>query len=107
MNHTKKALTILFLSSLFMATPFVQPSFGQSSYNPFETIEQRRQRHNAERYQTYENNGRSAPLGGYSDRLGDPAPAGTVRPGYSSPYGANQSPPSSCNWCGNRDPYGR
>lgn len=56
----------------------------------FETIDESRQRHSAERYDQYEQNNRSAPLGGYSDKLGDPAPAGTERPGYLTPqpYGS-------------------
>lgn len=51
----------------------------------FETIDESRQRHSAERYEQYEQNGRMAPLGGYNDKLGDPAPYGTERPGYVSP----------------------
>lgn len=56
----------------------------------FETIDESRQRHSAERYEQYEQNNSSAPLGGYSDKLGDPAPAGTERPGYVTPqpYGS-------------------
>lgn len=54
--------------------------------NPFrlETTDEARQRHGAERYQQYEQNNRSAPLGGYRERLGDPAPYGTPSPGYRS-----------------------
>lgn len=48
---------------------------------PLETTNEARQRHNAERYETYRSNGNSAPLGGYSSPLGDPAPRGTESPG--------------------------
>ena len=58
-----------------------------------ETFDQARQRHSAERWNRYEQNGRQAPLGGYDSRLGDPAPYGTERPGYNTPqpYGAGRS----------------
>lgn len=52
----------------------------------YETIEQSRQRHSAQNYDTYRNNGNQAPLGGYQERLGDPSPAGTLRPGYVETY---------------------
>jgi hypothetical protein len=55
-----------------------------------ETTDEARQRHNAERYQQYKENGYQAPLGGYRERLGDPAPYGTERPGY-VPQGGYQS----------------
>ena len=59
--------------------------------NPFETTDQARQRHNAERYQQQQRSG--TPLGGYRERLGDPAPKGTDRPGYTTPqtYGSGSS----------------
>jgi hypothetical protein len=50
-----------------------------------ETTDQARQRHNAERYELYKSNNYNAPLGGYSDKLGDSAPRGTDLPGYTSP----------------------
>ena len=53
----------------------------------FETTEEARQRHSAQNYETYRRNGYRAPLGGYPDKLGDPAPRGTERPGFSSPKG--------------------
>lgn len=53
-------------------------------YRPLETTEQARQRHSAENYQRYKERGRDAPLGGYQDKLGDPAPYGSERPGYRS-----------------------
>lgn len=52
-----------------------------------ETTDEARQRHSAERWQEYERRGYQAPLGGYRERLGDPAPAGTESPGYTSPQG--------------------
>jgi hypothetical protein len=57
------------------------------NWRPFETTDEARQRHSAENYQTYKNNGYQAPLGGYQERLGDPAPRGTERPGYTTPKG--------------------
>jgi len=57
----------------------------------FETTDEARQRQNAERYETYKRNGDQAPLGGYQERLGDPAPRGTDRPGY-IPERQNQYP---------------
>lgn len=55
------------------------------SRNPFETIDQARQRHSSERYQQQQRSG--TPLGGYREKLGDVAPRGTERPGYTSPKG--------------------
>jgi hypothetical protein len=52
-----------------------------------ETLDQARQRHSAQRWQEYEQRGYQAPLGGYSEPLGDPAPRGTERPGYTPPQG--------------------
>lgn len=63
------------------------------SYRPLETTEEARQRHNAERYETYRQRGYEAPTGGYRERPGDPAPRGTESPGMTtSPY--------------SQDPYG-
>lgn len=58
------------------------PAAAQS-WSPLETTDQARARHSAENYQYQQRYG--TPLGGYADRLGDPAPAGTLRPGYTSP----------------------
>lgn len=52
-----------------------------------ETVDQSRQRHSAQRWQEYEQRGYQAPLGGYREPLGDPAPRGTERPGYTTPQG--------------------
>ena len=68
------------------------PASAQSRW--LETTDEARQRHSAENWQIYEQRraaGRDwPPLGGYPERLGDPPPAGTERPGYSqpSPFGA-------------------
>lgn len=47
-----------------------------------ETQDEARQRHNADRYEQRRSSGGQAPLGGYRERLGDPAPRGTESPGY-------------------------
>lgn len=57
-----------------------------AGWNAFETIDEARQRHSAERYNTYIERGGRAPLGGYKERLGDTAPPGTLTPGFNS-YG--------------------
>lgn len=76
-------------------------SAAAQTRNLLETTEQARQRHSAERWNQYQQHGNRAPLGGYRERLGDPAPYGTERPGYTSPqprgYGSNSS-----TWGGNR-----
>lgn len=84
------ALCGLMLASLIS----VSPATAQSR-NLLETTEQARQRHSAERWNQYEQRGYRAPLGGYQERLGDPAPRGTERPGYTSPqpYGSGNSSP--------------
>ncbi|RIK92898.1 MAG: hypothetical protein DCC73_11515 [Proteobacteria bacterium] len=51
-----------------------------------ETTDQARTRHSAENYQKYQSLGGRAPLGGYSEKLGDPAPAGTLQPGLRPLY---------------------
>ena len=53
-------------------------------YRPLETRDESRQRHNAERYETYRDRGNQAPLGGYRERLGDPAPRDTESPGFNT-----------------------
>jgi hypothetical protein len=49
-------------------------------WRPFETTDEARQRHSAERYQQQQRNG--TPWGGYKEKLGDTAPWGADRPGY-------------------------
>ena len=68
-------------------------SEASAQFNPFETTDQARQRHSSERYQQQQRSG--TPLGGYPEKLGDPAPRGTERPGYTSPkgYGYGGTPP--------------
>jgi hypothetical protein len=39
-------------------------------------------RHSSENYRIYKNNHYQAPLGGYHEKLGDPQPQETLRPGY-------------------------
>jgi hypothetical protein len=75
----------MFGKSLVLLSGFVI-SAGALAWNPLETTEDARARHNAERYEIYKNNGYSAPLGGYPDRLGDPAPRGTTSPGMNDSY---------------------
>jgi len=58
---------------------------------PFETIDEARMRHSAERYNTYEQRGYQSPLGGYRERLGDQAPPGTATPGMTDPWGYGDS----------------
>jgi len=71
----------------------VMGNASADNWRPLETTEEARQRHSAENYQTYKNNGDQAPLGGYQERLGDPAPRGTERPGYTTPKGYDSPPP--------------
>lgn len=70
------------------------PALAAAQSRPLETTDEARQRHNAERYDTYRQRGNQAPLGGYQDRLGDPAPRGTESPGMArpsrDPYGSSQ-----------------
>jgi hypothetical protein len=51
-----------------------------------ETTNDARARHSADNYNTYRNNGNSAPLGGYSGTLGSSQPSGTLTPGLGSGY---------------------
>lgn len=73
------------MPSYIIALCLAIPLAAMAQSRPLETRDEARQRHNAERYRTYEERGRQAPLGGYSERLGDPAPRGTESPGYISP----------------------
>jgi hypothetical protein len=58
-----------------------------AQYRALETTDEARQRHSAQRWLEYEQRGYQAPLGGYGNPLGDPAPRGTERPGYTTPQG--------------------
>lgn len=71
---------------------WIATAWAQGSWQPFETTNEARQRHSAERYQTYKEHNYQAPLGGYSEPLGDRAPAGTERPGFTSPERGQPSP---------------
>ena len=76
--------------------------------NPLETIDQARQRHSSERYQRQQRSG--TPLGGYREKLGDVAPRGTERPGYTSPksYGyGGTSRQGRGGLSGNRNLWGK
>lgn len=64
-------------------------AMAQSTYRPLETIDEARERRSAENYNTYRDNRRQAPLGGYNEPLGSPSPRGTERPGYSPPYNSS------------------
>lgn len=70
-------LTLILLSNSF-------PVFAWDNPSPLETIGESRQRHSAENYQYYQNNNNQAPLGGYPEKINDPAPRGTYYPGYNS-----------------------
>jgi hypothetical protein len=65
---------------------FSAPAAGQIL---LETPDDARMRQNAERWQQYEQRRESGrdypPLGGYQERLGDPAVRGVDRPGYTPP----------------------
>jgi len=92
----KKAWLIIFI--VFFSASW---AWAQGVSRPFETLDQARQRHSAERYEIYKNHGYQAPLGGYPERLGDPAPHGTESPGFVTPgqgrsslYGPSLGPKS-------------
>lgn len=69
---------------------------AQTRNNPLETVDQARARHTSENYQWQQRHG--TPLGGYQDRLGDPAPRGTLQPGYVAPGGYGQQQPATTDW---------
>ncbi|MDA8259209.1 MAG: hypothetical protein M0Z99_26815 [Betaproteobacteria bacterium] len=56
-----------------------------------ETVDEARARHSAKNYEIYEKRG--TPLNGYPERLTDPAPPGTLQPGY-APKGSDYRLPS-------------
>lgn len=66
---------------------FISSDCAFADYNPLnriETIDNARARHSVENYRIYQNNHYQAPLGVYSEKLGDPQPQETLRPGYSN-----------------------
>jgi len=99
----KKILILLAAVLLLLVgtAPVLGQIYGQGQgaqyWNFLETQDQARQRHEAERQEIYQRQGNRAPLGGYPERLGDPAPPGTLRPGFTDPYGEPDY----------RPPYGR
>ncbi len=82
-------------------------SEASAQSNALETTDQARQRHSSERYQQWKRSG--TPLGGYQEKLGDVAPQGTERPGYTSPkgYGSGRLQQGRGGLLGNTNPYGR
>jgi hypothetical protein len=72
----KILLTLILLLSTSAIT------FADTFSRPFETVDEARARHSADNYNTYKNNNYRAPLGGYTSKLGDPQPKGTLQPGY-------------------------
>ena len=95
----KLARAIAVVAGIMVAWGVSADARAQSAWNPFETVDEARQRHSAERWMEYERHGRQVPLGGYSSSLGDPAPYGTEQPGYASPrqqygYGGGYRVPS-------------
>ena len=76
----KKALILCVISFISSNCAFADYNF----VNRIETIDDARIRHSSENYRIYKNNHHQAPLGGYPEKLGDPQPQGTLRPGYSN-----------------------
>jgi len=75
----KRLITMVVVILMAASTSYAQYEF--------ETIDQARQRHSSENYDYYKSNG--APLGGYNDTFGDPAPYGTEQPGYTTRKGGD------------------
>lgn len=59
------------------------------AWNLLETTDEARERHSNENYEHQEKYG--TPLGGYEEKLGDPSPDGTDRPGYTYDKGEDSS----------------
>ena len=76
----KKALILCVISFISSNCAFAD----SNTLNRIETIDDARARHSVENYRIYKNNHYQSPLGGYSEKLGDPQPQGTLRPGYSN-----------------------
>ena len=75
----KKIFLLLIIFSLISVTVTL------AQWRPLETIDESRQRHSAENWTIYKQHNYQAPLGGYPECLGDPAPYGTERPGFITP----------------------
>lgn len=76
----KKALILCVISFISSNCAFAY----SNPLNRIETIDDARARHSAGNYRIYKNNHYQAPLGGYPEKLGEPQPQGTLRPGYSN-----------------------
>jgi len=59
------------LPAMLLLLAVTVPALADNS-RPFETTQEARQRHEADRYDQYRQRGNSEPLGGYSEPLGDP-----------------------------------
>lgn len=86
----------LILALLLFSAPLIYAA-DKDVWSPLETLDESRQRHSAERWDYYQQQKQQNPVGlapySYpSDRLGDPAPYGTPKPGYVDPYGSNKVP---------------
>lgn len=58
------------------------PAYADDQPNLTETTQDSQIRHSEDRIEIYRQNNNAAPLGGYSEKFGDSAPAGTLKPGY-------------------------
>ena len=75
------------MKKIILFISFILSNCAFADYNPLnriETIDDARARHSVENYRIYKNNHYQAPLGGYPERLVDPQPQETLRPGYSN-----------------------
>jgi hypothetical protein len=76
------------MKTLIIASGLLLLSTAAHAENPLfmdrNTIENDRARHSAERYEEYKQNNYQAPLGGYTEKFGDSATAGTISPGYAT-----------------------
>lgn len=66
--------------TLFVLAVLALISSPVLAYNSLETVDESRERHSSENYEYQQDHG--TPLGGYPEKLGDPAPSGTTYPGY-------------------------
>ena len=95
-------MRILIVTLVFLG---VLTSVDAQSQSLLETTDQARARHSADNYNTYKENGNSAPLGGYSSPLGDQQPYGTATPGMNNGY--NTSGRGNYNSSGSSSGYGQ
>lgn len=95
---SRSVLTLVMVGLLVVGSTAIASA---QRFRSMETREEAIQRHNAERYEHQERHG--TPLGGYPERLGDPAPYGTSSPGFrsnSSGLGGSPYGPSDRNTYG-------